>query len=82
MDYPLCRNATLPWAARLAHAVTAYDRRQSTRRDYNANALGIYLGRADDVAARIDAGDAPRDAICDGFCGPLQAFILKVTATA
>lgn len=79
MQYPLCRNAALPWETRLAHAVTAYDRQQSTRRGYNAHALGIYLARADDVAARIAAGVAPRQAICDDFCGPLQTFLLKVT---
>lgn len=79
MIAPLCRNAALSWEQRLAHAVTAYDRKQSTRPHYNANALGIYLGRAEDVAAAIAAGASPRDAICDGFCGPLQTFILKVT---
>jgi hypothetical protein len=80
MTYPLCRNAALSWGQRLAHAVTAYDRRQATRAHYNVNALGIYLGRAEEVAAAIDAGAAPADAIRDGFCGPLQTFILKVTA--
>jgi hypothetical protein len=60
--------------------VTAYDRKQSTRQHYNVNALGIYLARAEDVAAAIAAGAAPRDAIADGFCGPLQTFILKATA--
>jgi hypothetical protein len=69
----------MSWGQRLAHAVTAYDRKQSTRKHYNVYALAIYLGRAEDVAGRIAAGATPRDAITDGFCGPLQTFILKVT---
>ena len=79
MTYPLCCNAALSWGQRLSHAVTAWDRKQATRAHYNANALGIYLGRAEDVAAAIAAGEDPRGAIREGFCGPLQTFILKVT---
>ena len=74
---PLCANPAVPIAARLAHAVTAYDRRQANRRHYNVYALPQYLARAQDVASRIAKGASVRDAVSAGFSGSLQAFILK-----
>lgn len=41
----------------LAHAVTRYDRAQARGRSYNRHALGIYLGRCEDVEARVAAGE-------------------------
>lgn len=61
----------------LLHAVTQYDRKQSTKRHYNIYALPQYLGRVQDVITDIDAGAEPIAAISAGFSGPLQSFILK-----
>jgi hypothetical protein len=61
----------------LVHAVTAYDRKQSTKRDYNHYALGQYLARVEDVLADIDAGANVFDAINAGFSGRLLAHVTK-----
>lgn len=66
----------------LAHAVTAYDRRQSSKRCYNVYALGQYLIRVDEVCADIARGAEPIAAIQAGFHGPLLATILKTVAKA
>ena len=47
----------------LTHALTRYDRAQSTRKGYNHYALGIYLGRVDDVLARVAHGKSVADAL-------------------
>lgn len=61
----------------LVHAATDYDRRQSTKRDYNHYALAIYLGRIADVEKDIKAGKAVRAALLDGFTGRLLDCLLK-----
>lgn len=66
----------------LVHAVTAYDRKQSPKRDYNIYALGQYLARVDEVLADIEAGANPFDAINAGFHGPLLRHIVKTVAKA
>ncbi len=66
----------------LAHAVTSYDRKQSTRRDYNHYALGQYLMRVDDVCRDIEAGANPFDAINAAFCGPLLRHVTKTIQKA
>ena len=63
--------------ARLVHAVTAYDRKQSTRRGYNPFALGQYLERVDMIVNDIAAGAEPRKAICAGFSDRLLDHCLK-----
>lgn len=66
----------------LVHAVTAYDRKQSTKRDYNVYALGQYLARVNDVVADIEAGANVFDAINAGFNGPLLRHVVKTVAKA
>lgn len=61
----------------LIHAVTAYDRKESTKRGYNRNALGIYFNRIDDICADIDAGADPRQAIVAGLSGRLVDHCLR-----
>lgn len=61
----------------MVHAVTAYDRRESTKASYNRYALGIYLGRVDDVQRDIDAGASVRAAIVAGFTGILRDAVLR-----
>ena len=61
----------------LIHAVTAYDRKESTKRGHNRNAIGIYFQRVDDICADIENGANPRDAIVAGFSGRLAAACLK-----
>ena len=62
----------------LAHAVTAFDRKQSTKAHYNHYALGQYLIRVEQVIDDIGAGADPADAICAGFTkGPLRNACLK-----
>jgi hypothetical protein len=48
---------------KLIHAVTEYDRKQSTRRGYNHYALAHYIAAVDDIANDIAAGEAPLVAI-------------------
>lgn len=63
--------------AKLVHAVTEFDRKASTRRGFNPYALGIYLGRVDDVIADINKGATPRKALCAGFSDRLLDHCLK-----
>lgn len=61
----------------LIHAVTAYDRKESTKKGHNRNALGIYFQRVDDICADIANGADPRAAIVAGFSGRLADVCLK-----
>jgi len=61
----------------LIHAVTAYDRKQSTRRGYNPYALGQYFQRIDEVCLDIEAGAEPRAALMAGFNDRLLDVLLK-----
>jgi len=62
---------------KLVHALTAYDRRRSNKRDYNAWALAGYLERLDMVMERVDSGCDLRVAIMQGFSDRLQDVCLK-----
>ncbi len=62
---------------RLIHVLTDHDRKQSTKKYYNRNALGIYFGRADDICNDIANGAKPREAICAGFTDRLLAAVLR-----
>jgi len=53
--------------ARLAMALTTYDRKQSTRKHHNPYALAQYLERLELVMDDIAAGATPRQALCAGF---------------
>lgn len=55
---------------KLLHAVTEYDRKQSTKRGYNVWALPQYLGAINErVIPAIEQGVPIRKAILRGFCG-------------
>ena len=62
---------------RLIHAVTEYDRKQSTKRGYNIYALGQCVGRVQEVTADIQAGADIRNAITAAFTGRLLDVCLK-----
>jgi hypothetical protein len=62
---------------KLIAALTAYDRKQSTKRDYNHYALAQYFARVDDVHADIAAGASVRAALVAAFCGRLLDVCLK-----
>lgn len=55
--------------AKLVSALTQYDVKESTKRGYNHNALGMYFERIDEICADIAAGAPVRKAICAGFMG-------------
>lgn len=63
--------------SKLAHAVTEYDRKQSTKRGYNIYALSHYLGRVAEIEADINAGADPAAAIKAAFSGRLLDACLK-----
>jgi len=61
----------------LVTAVTEYDRKDSTKRNYNIYALPQYFLRIDDILSDVEAGADPRRAIAAGFVGTLQNFVLR-----
>lgn len=66
--------------AKLAHAVTRWDRRQETKKCYNPNALAIYLGRIADVAESVSKGESVHDAIRREFNDRLRDYLLRSVA--
>jgi hypothetical protein len=62
---------------KLTHAVTQYDIRQSKRKGYNVNALGIYLGSCQAVQEDLAAGKPVRQSLVSHFCGRLLDVCLK-----
>lgn len=66
----------------LMHAVTAYDRRQASKRHYNVYALPQYLQRVDEICRDIAKGAAVRAAICAAMTGPLLSACLKAVGEA
>lgn len=72
--------------AALSHAVTRYDREQEARAGakgshYNRYALGLYLGRVEDVAKAIKGGTPHADAINANFNGSLANRLHKALGT-
>lgn len=61
----------------LSHAVTEYDRRQSTRKGYNPYALSLYLGAVQEIEADVDAGTDLRASIVAHTTGRLATALLK-----
>lgn len=61
----------------LIHALTEYDRKQSTKRFYNPHALGIYFQRVNAVCADIERGATPRAALLAGFNDRLLDVCLR-----
>jgi hypothetical protein len=63
--------------ARMAMAVTAYDRAESVKPSYNIYALPQLLGRVAEVMADVDRGAPVRAAVMAAFTGRLLAAVLK-----
>jgi hypothetical protein len=61
----------------LITAVTDYDRKDSTKRNYNIYALPQYFQRVDLILSDVEAGADPRSAIVAGFIGTLRNFVLR-----
>jgi hypothetical protein len=61
----------------LEHIVTAYDKKQSTKKNYNIYAIAQYLKRVDEVLMAVKKGKSVKDAVSDGFNDRLRDFILK-----
>lgn len=67
----------------LTHAVTRYDRAEAAkaarnrRAYYNPYALGIYLGRVDDIMADLEKGSTLEDAVAAAFNDRLRDHVLK-----
>ena len=61
----------------LLHAITEYDRKQSTRKGYNMWALPQYIARVTEIEADIESGTPMRKALTDGFTGRLLDAVLK-----
>jgi hypothetical protein len=62
---------------KLVHAVTEYDRKQSTRRGYNVYALAQYLAAIERAEEMIEQGASLRFALAANFCGRLLDVVLK-----
>jgi hypothetical protein len=62
---------------KLVHAVTNYDRKQSTKRGYNVYALPQYFAALDEVLKLVDAGKMWPQAISAVFNDRLEAFLLR-----
>jgi len=61
----------------LLHALTEYDRKQSSKRGYNMYALPQYIGRLHDIDADLAQGADLRAALTAAFCGRLLDVCLK-----
>lgn len=62
---------------KLIHALTDYDRKQSTKRGYNMYALSHYMEAVHNIDADLAAGADLRAALCAAFCGRLLDVCLK-----
>ena len=65
---------------RLVSALTQWDEKESKKKFYNWNALGIYMQRADDIILDIQMGADVRAAIVAGLTGRIVDFVLKKLA--
>ncbi len=63
-------------ARELTHVLTQWDRKQSSRKDYNRYALGIYLGRVDDVVERLARGESMMQAFRANFNDRLLQHVI------
>ena len=63
----------------LAHVITEYDRKQSKRKGYNPNALGIMLCALDDVFEDVVSGKRGSIAghICNYFNDRVRGLLLE-----
>ena len=63
--------------SRLISAVTAWDRKQLSKKHHNPHALVIYIERVDEVMRDIESGTNPRAAIIRGFNDRLLDHCLR-----
>jgi len=65
--------------SQMAHIVTAYDIKESTKRSYNRYAIGMYLGAVQEVCAELKANPNldTRKVIIAHFNGRLCDQILR-----
>lgn len=66
----------------LAHAVTAYDRKQETKKGHNPYAIAHYLHAVDDAVALIEKGSTVRAALLATFNDRLLDVALKAVGEA
>lgn len=62
---------------KLVHAVTEYDRKESTKKYYNIHALPQYLRGIDEAMHLIDDGLSIRAALVHHFSGRLLNTLLR-----
>lgn len=62
---------------KLIHAVTEYDRKESTKRFYNRYALPQYIGAVQHITDEIAKGYSVRSAILNNLLGRLADVCLK-----
>lgn len=67
---------------KILHALTTYDRKQSTRKGHNPYALAHYAGALARVSEGVDKGQDLREAILNWFVGPLADLVLKSVGLA
>ncbi len=65
--------------SRMAHIVTTYDIKESTKRGYNRYAIAMYLGAVQEVCAELEANPnlETRKVIISHFNGRLCDAILR-----
>lgn len=61
----------------LVNALTEYDRKQSTRRDYNPHALALYFQALDDAMEQYNHGATIESALRYSFNDRVLAACLK-----
>ncbi len=76
------QNAAARTRTILSAAMLRYDRKESTKRGHNPNAIGMYLKRLDDIEGDILAGADPRAAVVAGLTGHLLDFCLRALGEA
>ena len=59
--------AQLPVKDRIIHALTAYDRQQSSRRGFNPHALAMYFQALDEAEEMVSKGKTWERALSDVF---------------
>lgn len=67
---------------KLFNALTAYDKKQSTKKGYNPYALGHYASALARTAEMVENGTELREAIIRCFLGRLQAALLKAVGAS
>lgn len=66
----------------IVHALTAYDRKQSTKKFYNPYALGIYFKALEEAEQLVAKGKSYEDALALHFTDRLLTPVLKALKTA